>query len=281
MASSDFWQDLAEQFRSINNAWSIRADWDNTAGEMGFGYWVLTGETAGILNFKALAARGAREIIDTKVPDLFSAWLDKLKLEGFGFKSTRFEITQNPDGSELEQCVTGCIPYVCEESANYCKKLEADAVQAEFEDRQRNDPNDWSPLRRQYEAFKSAKGLVSGPQEQIPEALVRMTLAKELGIREDDVTPWQINMAVARLLRYYPAITLVPMSAPAKPEAIEPETESVGRQLSRLREECRLTTEELAELIDVDTRSVQRHLAGDSIPYDRHLRRYEREFSKL
>ena len=119
MASSDFWQELAEQFRSINNAWSIRADWDNTAGEMGFGYWVLTGETAGILNFKALAARGAREIIDTKVSDLFSAWLDKLKLESFGFKSTRFEITQNPDGSELEQCVTGCIPYVCEESAKW------------------------------------------------------------------------------------------------------------------------------------------------------------------
>ena len=63
--------------------------------------------------------------------------------------------------------------------------------------------------------------------------------------------------------------------------AVESETESVGKQLNRLREECRLTAEELAELIDIETRSVQRHLAGHSIPYDRHLRAYEREFSKL
>ena len=154
MASSDFWRDLAEQFRSIDNAWSIRADWHNIAGELEFGHWHLTGETAGIFNFKAIAARGATEIVDTRVSDLLSAWLDKLRLEDFGFKSMRFDITQNPDGSELEECVGGSIAYVCESSANYCKKLEADAVQAEFEDRQRNDPKNWSLLRRQDEAFK-------------------------------------------------------------------------------------------------------------------------------
>jgi DNA-binding transcriptional regulator YiaG len=68
---------------------------------------------------------------------------------------------------------------------------------------------------------------------------------------------------------------------PSQPKAVEPKTESVGEQLRRLRDECHITAQELAELIDVEVRSVQRHLAGDSIPYDRHLRAYEREFSKL
>ncbi len=64
-------------------------------------------------------------------------------------------------------------------------------------------------------------------------------------------------------------------------ESVHATGETIGSQLSALKEECRLTVEELAELIEIQVRSVQRHLAGDSIPYDRHLRAYEREFSKL
>lgn len=57
--------------------------------------------------------------------------------------------------------------------------------------------------------------------------------------------------------------------------------DSVGSQLNRLKDECHLTAEELAEKIDIDPRSVQRHLAGTSVPHARHLRAYEKEFSKL
>jgi len=57
--------------------------------------------------------------------------------------------------------------------------------------------------------------------------------------------------------------------------------ETVSTQISRLREECHLTEEELAEKIDMDIRSVQRHLAGKVVPYARHLRIYERVFSKI
>jgi hypothetical protein len=57
--------------------------------------------------------------------------------------------------------------------------------------------------------------------------------------------------------------------------------ESVAAQIDRLRKECRLTAEELAELIGLEPRSVFRHLAGDSVPYAKHIRAYEREFSKL
>jgi hypothetical protein len=58
-------------------------------------------------------------------------------------------------------------------------------------------------------------------------------------------------------------------------------TETVASQINRLREECHLTLEELAEKISLEVRSVQRHLAGQTIPYARNIRRYEREFSKL
>lgn len=57
--------------------------------------------------------------------------------------------------------------------------------------------------------------------------------------------------------------------------------ETVATQISRLREECRLTIEELAERIGIEPRSIQRHESGACLPYTRHLRVYEREFSKL
>lgn len=70
-------------------------------------------------------------------------------------------------------------------------------------------------------------------------------------------------------------------AVPAQPEVTEQKAESVEAQLNRLRDECHLTAQELAELIDNGVRSVQRHLAGECVPYDRHIRAYEREFSKL
>jgi len=58
-------------------------------------------------------------------------------------------------------------------------------------------------------------------------------------------------------------------------------TRTLGSQIQKLRDECRLTTEELAEEVKLDVRSVQRHLAGRTQPYARHLRAYEKSFSKL
>jgi hypothetical protein len=73
---------------------------------------------------------------------------------------------------------------------------------------------------------------------------------------------------------------LVPSYVPAaQPESQKAETISV--QIDRLRQECRLTLEELAEKTGITTRSVQRHVAGDSDPYDRNVRAYERVFSNL
>ena len=54
----------------------------------------------------------------------------------------------------------------------------------------------------------------------------------------------------------------------------------IGEQLDLLRNECRMTVEELAEAAGINTRTVARHLSGQSIPYPRTISAYERVFSK-
>ena len=55
---------------------------------------------------------------------------------------------------------------------------------------------------------------------------------------------------------------------------------SVSEQLKKLREESRMTVEEIAEGISVRPRSVNRHLSGEDIPRSKTLRAYEGLFSK-
>jgi hypothetical protein len=57
--------------------------------------------------------------------------------------------------------------------------------------------------------------------------------------------------------------------------------ESLAAQLLRLRDECRITTEQLAELVGVDSATAYRHLRGVSRPQIRKIGKYEKVFSKL
>jgi hypothetical protein len=71
-------------------------------------------------------------------------------------------------------------------------------------------------------------------------------------------------------------------SSSATPAPVPPKTiDTIAAQINRLRNECHLTAEELAEEVELDSRTVQRHLAGETTPYARHLRIYERVFSKI
>lgn len=96
----------------------------------------------------------------------------------------------------------------------------------------------------------------AGKDVPLPEPLVREVLGTLYGIKPEKVT-------LDRTARDQP-----------------PTLETIGLQLNRLREECRWTEEQLAERISISLRSVQRHLAGESIPYSRHIHAYERVFSK-
>jgi hypothetical protein len=69
-----------------------------------------------------------------------------------------------------------------------------------------------------------------------------------------------------------------------RPLVVQPEratVETTGAQINRWRAECGLTIEGLATRMGLDTRSVQRHLADEHKPQDRHLTAYNRVFSKL
>jgi DNA-binding transcriptional ArsR family regulator len=69
-----------------------------------------------------------------------------------------------------------------------------------------------------------------------------------------------------------------PISTPTKPPPRQgPKLSAV---LEQLRIESRLTVEDLAEAIELQPRSVYRHLAGIAIPRPRHLAAYEWTFSK-
>jgi hypothetical protein len=59
-----------------------------------------------------------------------------------------------------------------------------------------------------------------------------------------------------------------------------PYPSSIAAQLQELRTESRWTFDELAAKVGLDIRTVQRHVAGTSVPYSRHLTAYEAAFSK-
>ncbi|MGB2635016.1 MAG: helix-turn-helix transcriptional regulator, partial [Candidatus Acidiferrum sp.] len=68
--------------------------------------------------------------------------------------------------------------------------------------------------------------------------------------------------------------------APAAPIALN-KPEPIAKQIDRLREESRLTVEEVAEALDVDPRSVYRHLSGQANPRSRQIAAYEELCSDL
>ena len=56
---------------------------------------------------------------------------------------------------------------------------------------------------------------------------------------------------------------------------------SIGEQIEALRIEADISQEKLAELVHIDIRNVQRHLANVTTPNDRNISRYQRAFHKL
>ncbi|KAA6457247.1 helix-turn-helix transcriptional regulator [Acidobacteria bacterium AB60] len=56
--------------------------------------------------------------------------------------------------------------------------------------------------------------------------------------------------------------------------------ETVADQLKRLRSECHLTVEQMAIALEVQPRSISKHLAGQTVPRARHIVAYEELFSQ-
>jgi hypothetical protein len=73
-----------------------------------------------------------------------------------------------------------------------------------------DDPTNYSTLRQRFKNYKKILELRTGPHEIIPESLVRNALADQLGIKPEEVSPRQIQLALNDLGRDYPAIALEP-----------------------------------------------------------------------
>ena len=186
-------------------------------------------------------------------------------------EKSHFRWTTFRGAGQVLQHVSGSTFNLCEASADYCTTLESEALQSEFEKKLHDDPSNWSPLHQSVEAFRSIKELHASPPERIPESFVRGVLARQYGIKPEEVTEKQIIFEVTGLFPFYPHIELIPavpqenVSPTAEPkddhvgkeliqkedqsEPIEPSVsnETIATQLERLRDECRWTIPQLAE----------------------------------
>ena len=64
------------------------------------------------------------------------------------------------------------------------------------------------------------------------------------------------------------------------PQLAMPASEPLNEQIEALRDECRMTVEELAEGLGVTPRSAYRHLSGEATPRQKQVAAYEKLFSQ-
>jgi DNA-binding XRE family transcriptional regulator len=120
---------------------------------------------------------------------------------------------------------------------------------------------------------------------RLPDAKFSKCMRAEIDAAVDSL---QLSQAQQRLLEvefYFQSetaalpVALSKERAPAaRPAPIQP---TIGEQITKLRAECRLTVDELAEKVGVQPRTVRRHQAGRCVPRYGHLRAYEGVFSKI
>src|ERR1019366_6597537 len=165
----------------------------------------------------------------------------------------RETIESDSEGNERAGHLSGTIQRVCEASANYCALLESRALAAE---------------RR---AQQQAPGNAADEQGAAPAQAGASDIAGREGIRQNSEAIQAVLNLADRSLAHPPHAT---PKASARPK-------DAGQEINRLREECRLTIEDLAEAIGAAPRTVQRHLAGKNRPLPRFVAAYEHVFSRL
>lgn len=213
MANSAFWQDIAKQFRALpKESVMLRADRVSAVGNLVVGEWTLVGTTSHSVQFETLARRAASEIPNPASSDLLTAWLEALITRSGARFNSEMTSTHKDQAGATSAHEIGSLYRLPELSADYCKMLESAALQTEFEEKQRNDPRNWSGLRQEFEAVRQLRELIAGPHETITEQFVREAIARHSGTKPEDVTAMQIRSEVAGLIREYP-ITYIPTAS--------------------------------------------------------------------
>jgi hypothetical protein len=126
----EFWRDLAQLFRALPSAATLRANWSAE----GWGlddcrnWCVGSGSSSDISLFQSYATRGAVALgQDGLAPD-WERWLDCLKEDGTDFQLNEGGASSGGMGTVYHTFDVGRIRSVCEASARFCEKRETDAL---------------------------------------------------------------------------------------------------------------------------------------------------------
>jgi hypothetical protein len=301
MLDSDFWRELAINFQSVPALHEFSA-FRHYYMELRYfslpnnlePIWKVEATPPVLAEFHALAVRSATMLPPLHVSDLVITWLEALWKEATeGPVRSGIPIIGKDRTGKLTE-LRGKIDRVFEASFTLCRKFEAVALQSEFQEKQRSDSKNWPILQQELEARRQLKNLLAGPPETITEEFAREAIARQKGIRPEDVTPMQIRSEVSSLLRVQPVIYIPATKQSDSPKSQATEStdatdpkfaltttaeETVAAQIKSLRDECRWTNEQLAEAADLSARQVARHVSGEAMPYKRNIAAYERLFS--
>jgi len=137
MVDSDFWRDLAEQFRALDPAGLLYADHDYIVNSGNVDQWQIKGADRIIrLRFEALARRAGSKIAGAHQKDPLFIWLGEVKATGPNFEYGAYLIERNADGTDGIQHQLGTLKRLCVASAERCTEHESYALQAELREKQ-------------------------------------------------------------------------------------------------------------------------------------------------
>ena len=133
MTNPDSWRSLAEQFQAAqsNLGDSLRAGWQHNVDTLE-DHWTLDGDRALQMRFEALAIRAAVLLPDKRSHNLRDAWLEALRRDGHGFKRGASSSTEDRTGNKTSD-VFGEIDFLFQTSTDFCRRMESEALQAEYD----------------------------------------------------------------------------------------------------------------------------------------------------
>jgi hypothetical protein len=252
------WRRLADQFRkswrSDRCELRLYASWSlaplNDHGD----HWFIAGSSSECIleSFSAAAERAAVLLGQPAGPSTLTHWLDLLKENSPRYQGGGW--SESVHGGATVRSETGSINDLCLASAEYCYKLETAAIA-------RRDP---SVARIE---------IVSANMKDRAKARAHEEYLVE---KEKDELRRKDSLADAPNLLDGPSM---PSGAMNPLPLTHPET--IAEQLTRLRKESRLTVDALTNALGIDSRSVERHLAGKTTPRIGHIGAYERTFSDV
>jgi hypothetical protein len=251
----DFWKNLAEQFTQIDPAYRLDLQWI---------YWpetrnhdfTLDSSRAGRLveaKFASLASRAGKALWHTDPSD---AWLSEIRLRNPSINLSQ-GVSKNQLTGEDHLYNSGRLIRVCEVSATLCYIYDAD----------------FHSGRTPFSFFTNLSRVRDLPAENV---LTYDVIPEPASEPPMGASPSTIAEQAEQIERLRIESDREHGASPAKAAS-----ETLGEQINRLRQECDLTEEELAEKIDIDIRTVQRHIADACAPYARNRTAYGRIFSKI